>query len=119
MFSAEAQILRVLAVAGLAAALAATALMAVNSGVLKRASEPPASGAAAAASGGPQAQPDRAGQAPAASGSAPTDKSYTVQEGDSFFSISRKLNISIGDIQQKNPNLDPSNLVPGTKITIP
>lgn len=123
MFSWEDKIIRGLAVAALAAALAAVALIAVNSGVIKLKKDTSSTGqeaiaspaaAATAAAGQPGAAE------PAASGSAPADvKSYTVQEGDSFFTISRKLNISIAEIQQKNPNLDPSNLVPGTKINIP
>lgn len=44
---------------------------------------------------------------------------YVIQKGDSFYSIGKKLNISMKAIQDANPTLNPSKLQPGQKITIP
>ncbi|MBE0429179.1 MAG: LysM peptidoglycan-binding domain-containing protein [Thermoleophilia bacterium] len=47
------------------------------------------------------------------------EKTYVIQDGDSFYSISSKFDTTIAEIQQLNPNLDPSNLTPGTRIIVP
>jgi len=45
--------------------------------------------------------------------------SYIVQEGDTLYSISRFYNISLDDLIEANPNLEPDNLLPGLEIIIP
>lgn len=125
---AEAQILRALAVIALAAALLVGTLITFNSGILGRAGGSagakegavamPAAAAPAAAGQEAPAQAQANEEAPAQA--TPSEsKTYEVQDGDSFFSISRKLNIDIAEITKLNPNLDPSNLKPGTKIAVP
>lgn len=61
----------------------------------------------------PESSPDSE-----ASGAA-SGKTYVVQDGDSFYSIARKFNTSISEIQKLNPNVDPQNLTSGTRLTMP
>lgn len=44
---------------------------------------------------------------------------YTVVAGDTFFSIGQKLGLSVADIEQANPGVNPENLQIGQVITIP
>lgn len=46
-------------------------------------------------------------------------RSHVVADGDSFYSIARKYDVTISDIQQLNPNVDPQNLTAGLRLTIP
>lgn len=45
--------------------------------------------------------------------------SYTIQKGDTLFSIARKRNTTVQRIQASNAGLDPARLVVGKRITIP
>ena len=49
----------------------------------------------------------------------PADTFYTVQSGDSFFSIARKYNISHLDLMKENNISDPQTLKAGQKLKIP
>ena len=44
---------------------------------------------------------------------------WIVEEGDSFYLISRKLNVPLEKLLKVNPGLDPKNLQIGSKICIP
>ena len=51
---------------------------------------------------------------------APSEQNwYIVQEGDTLYSISRFYNISLDDLIEANPNLEPDRLLPGLEISIP
>lgn len=129
----EAQTLRTLAVAGLATALLVSAYIFFNSGVTGGAAGPapaeqqldaaaPAAPAGTAASDAADAGITTAPDGTTTSTTATTARSgntYTVQSGDSFYTIARKYNTSIAEIQQLNPELDPSNLSTGTAVNVP
>jgi len=44
---------------------------------------------------------------------------WIVEEGDTFYLISLKLNIPLQKLLEANPDLDPKNLQIGSKICIP
>ena len=44
---------------------------------------------------------------------------YVIQKGDSFYTIGKKLHVSVKAIQEANPNVNPSKLKIGQKIQIP
>lgn len=44
---------------------------------------------------------------------------YTILAGDSLYSISRKFNVPVQEIQHANPGIDPNNLRIGQVICIP
>ncbi|HHY83020.1 MAG TPA: LysM peptidoglycan-binding domain-containing protein [Clostridiales bacterium] len=55
-----------------------------------------------------------------AQGSCPSGTSeYTIQAGDTFFSIARRFNISVDSLMQANPGVDPDALQIGQKICVP
>ncbi|EFM12302.1 Peptidoglycan-binding domain 1 protein [Paenibacillus curdlanolyticus YK9] len=49
----------------------------------------------------------------------PTRRVYTVQKGDTFWSIGLKFGVSDVAIQEANPHLIPTNLQVGTQVMIP
>jgi len=44
---------------------------------------------------------------------------YTVTEGDSFYLIAKKHRVSLNELIDANPDIDPYNLIIGTKLRIP
>lgn len=44
---------------------------------------------------------------------------YTVQSGDTFYSIAKRNNMSFSALLKANPNINPDALLPGQKIYIP
>ena len=44
---------------------------------------------------------------------------YTVQNGDSYFSIASKLNVDLNALLSANPNVPPSRLTVGDKLCVP
>lgn len=44
---------------------------------------------------------------------------WIVEEGDTFYLISKKLNIPLDKLLKANPDLDPKNLLVGSKVCIP
>ena len=49
----------------------------------------------------------------------PAAQEYVIQKGDSFYTIGKKLHVSMKAIQDANPNVNPSKLQVGQKIQIP
>ena len=49
----------------------------------------------------------------------PTNNCYTVQSGDTLYAISRFYNISLDDLIEANPKIEPDSLSPGQLIHIP
>jgi LysM repeat protein len=45
-------------------------------------------------------------------------KTYTVQSGDNLTSIAQETGISVAEIQQLNPSVDPLALVEGEKLKL-
>ena len=58
---------------------------------------------------------------PARSGSPShgNSRTYVVRAGDSFWAISRRLNISLSSLQRANPGINPQRLAVGRTINIP
>ncbi|MHB8859160.1 MAG: LysM peptidoglycan-binding domain-containing protein [Thermoleophilia bacterium] len=114
----EFKIVKILGIAGFVAAFMIAAIITFNSGVL-------GGGGAASGSGSSQAIDPRGAAAPEASAEAPAatpttgSRTHVVADGDSFYTIARKYNVTISQIQQLNPNIDPQNLTAGTKLVIP
>jgi len=44
---------------------------------------------------------------------------HTVQSGDTLYNLSREYGVSVSEIQQANPGVDPYNLQVGQKLKIP
>ena len=63
----------------------------------------------------PIVQPPVAPPAPVAGGIT----EYVVAKGESFYSIGKKLGVSMKAIQDANPSVDPTKLQIGQKLTIP
>ena len=124
----EVKILHALAVIGLAAALITAGFIAVSSGVLgggknssggagqSLSSTTPAASSGAAA---PAGSDSSTGAGHSTETTAAAGTTYVVQDGDTFFSIARKFNTTIADIQKLNPNVDPQHLTAGIKLTVP
>jgi LysM repeat protein len=49
----------------------------------------------------------------------PEGNLYTIRLGDTFFSIARRFRISVDDLREANPGVDPDNLQVGQIICIP
>ena len=45
--------------------------------------------------------------------------SYTIQNGDTLYSIARKYNTTVNRILAANPNINPNNLIVGQRIIVP
>jgi peptidoglycan endopeptidase LytF len=52
-------------------------------------------------------------------GTCPGGRSYTVQPGDTFYSIGRKFNVSLDALLAANPYTNPDQLYVGQQICIP
>ena len=46
-------------------------------------------------------------------------KKVTVRPGDSFYRLAQRYGVSLRQVEAANPDLDPLNLIPGQKVTIP
>ncbi len=44
---------------------------------------------------------------------------WIIEPGDTFWKISRTLNIPLEDILRANPGIDPRNLQIGSKVCVP
>lgn len=110
-------ILKSLAVIALAAAFLFVAIITFNSGIL--------GGDGSGSSESVDVLDSASAAVPAESQIEPTatpttgTRSHVVADGDSFYSIARKYDVTIAEIQQLNPNVDPQNLTSGLRITIP
>ncbi|KNF07375.1 peptidoglycan-binding LysM [Gottschalkia purinilytica] len=49
----------------------------------------------------------------------PSGRSYVIKPGDTLTSIAENFVVSVGDLLRANPNLSPSDFVPGRRICIP
>jgi cell wall-associated NlpC family hydrolase len=54
-----------------------------------------------------------------ASASASSSNRYIATDGDTFWTISQKLNINLSTLRAANPQLDPNNIYKGTVIQLP
>ncbi len=81
--------------------------------------EPPKNGQAAAERADEQQgkSKDEDGTA-AASETKPTKATYKVRAGDSFASIAEEVGVSVEELQQLNPDVDPRALQPGEKLKL-
>lgn len=74
------------------------------------------------------ATPNRAGQSTAADGDGDRDgksrktrrrrKTYVVKSGESISIIAVKTGVSLAQIEELNPDLDPRTLSPGTRLKL-
>lgn len=48
-----------------------------------------------------------------------TDKTHTIQKGETLYSISKMYNISVNELKNANPNIKQNDLVIGSRINIP
>ncbi|MHB8159602.1 MAG: LysM peptidoglycan-binding domain-containing protein [Thermoleophilia bacterium] len=110
----EPKILRSMGVIALVAASMAAAIITFNSGILGGSSSSGSVEVLDSASGVPIES-----QVPQATTATTGTRSHMVADGDSFYTIARKYNVSISEIQQLNPNVDPQNLTTGLRISIP
>lgn len=67
----------------------------------------------------PPAVTEGHGPAEPASVIAPTLQEYIVQQGDTYFSIGKKFNVSMQAIADANPGVDPKRLQVGKTIVVP
>lgn len=51
--------------------------------------------------------------------SCPNGFVYTINQGDTFYKIARRYEISVQDLIDANPNIDPANLQVGQQICVP
>src|SRR5665811_1827808 len=106
-----------MAVLALAGAFLFVASITVNSGILDGGSSGSSgsvevldSSAAAIPEESPAEQTDApTADVPAADTPPAGTRSRVVADGDSFYSIARKYDVTISEIQQLNPNVDPQN----------
>ncbi|MFW5976398.1 MAG: LysM peptidoglycan-binding domain-containing protein [Bacillota bacterium] len=54
----------------------------------------------------------------------PTDcpentRNYTIQAGDTFYSIANRFNTTVGELQELNPDVNPDSLLIGQNICFP
>lgn len=49
----------------------------------------------------------------------PEGNFYTIRRGDTFYAISRRYNVSLDDLREANPGVDPNQLFIGQVICIP
>ena len=135
----EATIARVLAVIGLVAAITTVGMIARSSGVfggspdqaltttspaaVQTATTSTGSFSALNSSGSAGGSDTTASSTSNSSGNATTattaGNTYVVQNGDTFYSLAHKFNTTIASIQKLNPGIDPQNLKPGVRITVP
>lgn len=57
--------------------------------------------------------------APVPAGPPPAAKTHTVARGDTFYGIAKEHGVSMKDIQDANPGVDPKKLKVGQKLTVP
>ncbi|MHB8168875.1 MAG: LysM peptidoglycan-binding domain-containing protein [Thermoleophilia bacterium] len=134
----EATIARVLAVIGLVAAIITVGIIARSSGVfggrpdlalitttspaaVQTATTSTGSFSALNSSGSAGGSDTTASSTSNSSGTTTTTagNTYVVQNGDTFYSLAHKFNTTIASIQKLNPGIDPQNLKPGVRITVP
>lgn len=49
----------------------------------------------------------------------PEGNFYTIRPGDTFFALSRRFNVSLDDLVEANPGVDPDRLFVGQVVCIP
>lgn len=124
MFSQyESIILRSMAVIALAGAFLFVASITLNSGILGGSGSTSSESAEVVDSASAAVPEESSAEEPTGTPTADTPpagtRSHVVADGDSFFSIAREYDVTISEIQQLNPNIDPQNLTTGLKIIIP
>ena len=112
----EAIFLRGLAVVALVAALVATVYISVSSGLIGGSG---GSSSAQVIDSPAQADASASGNLQQDAVTTTSGHTYTVQDGDSFYSIAGKYHTTISEIQKRNPNIDPQNLHSGLTLNVP
>jgi len=119
----EYRVMKGLAVAGFVLAFVVASMILFDSGVLGGGSATSdsaiASDSAAASTTADAAGAEATAADQAASTATTGTRTHIVADGDSFYSIAKKYNVTISEISQLNPNVDPQNLTAGTKLVIP
>jgi LysM repeat protein len=70
----------------------------------------------------PATRPSRTATEPATTRSnppAPVQRTYTIQEGDTFETIASDLDTTVERLQALNPEVDPNSLQVGQRIVVP
>ncbi|MFA6000664.1 MAG: LysM domain-containing protein [Thermoleophilia bacterium] len=111
-YQIESKIIKALAIAALAVALFTMGIITANTGII-------GGGSSEAAETGDTAIASSGESASAQATPATATRNHVVQDGDSFYSIARKYDTSISEIQKLNPNIDPQHLTAGIRLAIP
>ena len=117
-YQLESKIIKSLAILALSAALLTVVAIVINSGVMAGGSGGDDASAESATADTVGAAPEADQEAPETSPTTGT-RTHVVEDGDSFYSIARKYDTSISEIQRLNPNIDPQHLTAGIKLSIP
>lgn len=112
-YQVESKILKALAIAALAAAMLTMLIIIVNTGVVGGDSS------ATSEAGGTEGVATTSDAAAAEATATTATRTHVVEDGDSFYSIARKYDTSISEIQKLNPNIDPQHLTAGIRLAIP
>lgn len=116
-FQIESIVLRVMAVLALATAIVVMGTITSRSGLIGgKADVDPAGGTETVTAGA--GTEESTGESEEAAQVTATRK-HIVEDGDSFYSIARKYNVSIDEIKRLNPDLDVQHLTPGLSVAIP
>lgn len=68
---------------------------------------------------GPAASPpSKETKKPDSGGKADAEKTYTVQAGDSLSTIAEETGVSVTDLEQLNPDVDPAALIEGQELKL-
>ena len=114
-YQLESRIIKILAIVALALALFTVIKITFDTGMIGGSSG--ATESADLTDSAAAASPEEASSEEAAPATA--TRTHVVADGDSFYSIARKYNTTISEIQKLNPNIDPQHLTAGIRLAIP
>ena len=49
----------------------------------------------------------------------PKPKTHTVEAGDTLYLIAKRYSVKLDDLMEQNPDIDPYNMLIGTKLRLP